>query len=73
MFDQRVTVRVAVPDGAEGEWGDAAVDAGGVEITRRHLRYKAWGGRRYLLLQAEARAGWVKAGRTVTWTIPIGK
>jgi hypothetical protein len=73
IFDRRLYARVPVPEDLRKAPEDpqVRVELGGqpIELTRHHVRYEVWGGRRYLNLQVEStdrRLG--QAGSQAVWT-----
>lgn len=75
FFDQRVTLRIPLPEDLTGTLGPATVTAvhegAPIELTRHHVRHEAWGGRRWLNLQVESEAALGQPGTTVTWTFAV--
>jgi TolA-binding protein len=61
-FDDRLTARVALPEGLAGRLEDLELDVKGadgaaIQLTQTCVRHEAWGGRRYVDLQLESSDG----------------
>ena len=65
----RLYARVPLPDGFTDTLGFPQVDSSGIDLMKVQAKHEAWGGRRWVNLQAESKDGKLASrGTVVTYT-----